>query len=248
MTRFHEPAVHACPECHTLLLRSRLASFNFFGTQDWSDGAPTAWWAPKVRPLVCCAACRTPFWIEDVDRLGELPRRPMQMGFLRRVVTLVHGDPHGWLQEEREWRATPVTWKSAPECTAVGLDDVLRILVKPGNLSRERLIWLRRFVWHALNDRHRYDTVETSTAAPTSLTPDQERENMEALLSLIGKDGLEPRDMATRGELLRQLGRFDESVAVLSMVLPDGYSEVRASRIIDLARAGDTLPRPLGDT
>ena len=40
-----------------------------------------------------------------------------------------------------------------------------------------------------------------------------------------------------RGELLRQMGRFDEAVAVLKAVIPDGYSEVKAIKIERFALA-----------
>lgn len=53
------------------------------------------------------------------------------------------------------------------------------------------------------------------------------------LLELFEHD---PARQVERGELLRQLGRFDDAVAVLKAVKPDGYSEVRAIKIERLAR------------
>ena len=54
-----------------------------------------------------------------------------------------------------------------------------------------------------------------------------------------------PEARVTRGELLRQLGRFDEAVAVLKAVVPDGRSEVRAVRIERLAAARIAALQPL---
>jgi hypothetical protein len=61
------------------------------------------------------------------------------------------------------------------------------------------------------------------------------RANRLRLLELIEAN---PKAQVTRGELLRQLGRFDEAVAVLKAIKPDGYSEVKAVRIERLATAG----------
>ena len=51
---------------------------------------------------------------------------------------------------------------------------------------------------------------------------------------------MQPVAMIEQGELLRLLGRFDEAVAILKAVPPDGHSEVRAVKIERLARSGDT--------
>jgi hypothetical protein len=59
-------------------------------------------------------------------------------------------------------------------------------------------------------------------------------------LRLLGLFENDPAMQVERGELLRQLGRFDEAVAVLKAVKPDGHSEVKASKIQRLAQAGDT--------
>lgn len=40
---------------------------------------------------------------------------------------------------------------------------------------------------------------------------------------------------AARSELLRQMGRFDEAVAVMCVMRPDGYNEVKASMTERLA-------------
>ncbi len=51
--------------------------------------------------------------------------------------------------------------------------------------------------------------------------------------------------MIEQGELLRQLGRFDEAIAVLKAVPADGHNEFRAVKIERLARSGDTQVREL---
>ena len=54
-----------------------------------------------------------------------------------------------------------------------------------------------------------------------------------------------PTEMIEQGELLRQLGRFDEAIAMLKAVPADGHSEVKAVKIERLARSGDSQVREL---
>lgn len=51
--------------------------------------------------------------------------------------------------------------------------------------------------------------------------------------------------MIQQGELLRLLGRFDGSIAILQAVRPDGFSEIRASKIQGLAERADMQVREL---
>jgi hypothetical protein len=70
---------------------------------------------------------------------------------------------------------------------------------------------------------------------------------MEALLDLLALVNTKSSDLVQKGELLRHLGRFDESIAVLKSIRPDGHIEIRAAKIEQLAREGDTAVRPLGE-
>jgi hypothetical protein len=69
------------------------------------------------------------------------------------------------------------------------------------------------------------------------VAPADAHPNVLRLLELFEND---PSKQVERGELLRQLGRFDEAVEVLKAVKPDGHSEVKASKIQRLAEARHT--------
>jgi hypothetical protein len=57
-------------------------------------------------------------------------------------------------------------------------------------------------------------------------------------ISDMVRDGeVQPWNLIEQGELLRWLGRFDEAVAILKVVSPDGRSEVRAVRWRNLHEA-----------
>ena len=68
---------------------------------------------------------------------------------------------------------------------------------------------------------------------------------MEAILAMLREGDGHPSDMIEQGELLRQLGRFDEAIAVLKAVPTDGHSEIRAVKIERLATSGDSQVREL---
>lgn len=221
-----------------------MRSLNFMGTLDWSDGAPTAWWSAGLQPLVRCSACSGPFWIEGLEPLGELPYRPRPIGRVERVLARWRGDPKGLLMAEDVWLQVPDAWKAAERVDSVELDDFAALLAEADGLDRDKLLWLRRRIWWSMNDRFRDVGDSAVLDAPVAHGLD-ERANKQALLELLDADVIEAGDMVEKGELLRQLGRFDDAVAVLKAVPANGYDEVRAVRIEALARAGDRVVRAL---
>ncbi len=245
MTRFADPDVHKCPGCDGYFLRHCFASINFSGTRDWSDGAPTAWWAQS--PLARCRTCAAIFWQEDVEPVGVLPSKPWPIGRLERLLARWRDDPKGRLREEQEWLQIPAGWKAAKSADSVDFEDVVHVLANSEGLSRDRLLWLRRRIWWSLNDRFRFRS-DGSPIPNVRIMPEaDERANMRAILALLECAAVTPSDMVEKGELLRLLGRFDEAVAVLKAVPADGYNEIRASKIEALARLRDMQVRPLSD-
>lgn len=224
-------------------MRQQLASMNFSCTRDWSDGAPTAWWAQM--PLVRCHACAALFWIDDLEPVGELPRKPRDVGGLYRVLAPWRSDTKGWLRAEQAWLAVPDGWKAAESVGSVDFEDVAYVLSKSDGLSRSKLLWLRQRIWWSLNNRYRVRSDGSPIPNVPTMDEVDERANMQAILELLEQGEMGARDLLKKGELLRLLGRFDDAVAVLKAVPPDGYTEIRASRIERLARRGDLQVRPL---
>lgn len=166
---------------------------------------------------------------------------------MARLLARWRGDGDSRLRAEQEWLDIPAGWKTAQHADAADFDDVARVLSNPEGLRRDKLLWLRRRTWWSLNDRYRFQS--TGKPIPNVPTMDEanERANMQMILELLEQGEMGPHDMVEKGELLRLLGRFDDAAAVLKAVPPDGYSEVRASKIERLALASDTNVRPLGD-
>lgn len=243
MTSYSPPSVHPCPGCKAFFLRRRLRSANFYGTRDWSDGVPTMSW--RQDPLVRCGACAALFWLDDIEPVGIMPQMPRKIGRLTRAWLRWFGDPEGQLRDEDEWAQAQAAWGSARYIGSVNFDDVVYVLARSKGVTRNQLLWLRNRIWWDLNDRYR----NRSDGSPIPDVPvwpvAAERANMEAILDILRDRKAEPWNMIQQGELLRLLGRFDEAIAVLKAVPPDGYSEVRAVKIERLAKSGDRQVREL---
>jgi len=243
MTSFHTPSVHPCPGCDAFFLRRRFRSVNFFGVQDWSDGKPT--WTWRQEPLVRCGACAALFWLDDIEPVGIMPQMPRPIGWFTRTWLRWRGDPQGGLQDQEEWTEAISSWGHAQYVDCVNFDDVVYVLGRSKNVSKDRLMWLRKRIWWGLNDRYRTKFDGSPLSDVPTWPKTAERNNMEAILDMLRDGEAQPCDMIQQGELLRLLGRFDEAVDILKAVQADGYSEVRAVKIEKLAKSGDTQVREL---
>lgn len=199
----------------------------------------------RQEPLVRCDACAALFWLDDIEPVGIMPPMPRVIGRLARSWMRWRGDPQGQLRTEEEWSQARALWGSAQYIGRVNFDDVAYVLARSDGVSRDQLLWLRKRIWWDLNDRYRHRTDGSPFPDSPTWPVAAERANMEIILDMLQDSEVEPRSMIQQGELLRLLGRFDEAVAVLKTVPPDGHSEVRALKIERLAQSGDTQVREL---
>jgi hypothetical protein len=134
---------------------------------------------------------------------------------------------------------------SAQYIGPVTFDDVVYVLGRSKGITRDQLLWLRRRIWWDLNDRYRNCSDGSAVPNVPTWPVTAERSNMEAILDMLRDGEIEPWSMIQQGELVRLLGRFDDAIALLKAVLPDGYSEVGAVKIERLARRCDAKVREL---
>ena len=243
MTRYSAPIIHQCPACAGYFKRHTLTSMHFHAdVPDWSDGKNGQWWANASGSIGRCPVCTASVWIEDAVEVMHLPRHTPMMVGLDRLWHRMTGDRNGRLREVLEWEALPTAIKNAESLGWLSkADDFIAALADKPAQSLERELHLRVRLWWALND-HRRHSNSSSSAPRHTMQRSIARPNMLRILELI-EDRLEAR--VTRGELLRQLGRFDEAVAVLKAVVPDGRSEARAMKIEQLASARIAALQPL---
>ena len=243
MTRFSPPIIHQCPACARYFKRHALISLFFDTVTEWSDGKNGQWWASASGSVGRCPACTGIVWLADADEVMRVPYKPLPIGFLIRAWYRLTGDRNGRLGEEREWDALPDGVKNAEQIDGLKCaDDFIEALaaLPPDAVDCEK--HLRQRLWWASNDHVRVIASEADIIPQPAIAEEITRANAQRLLELVEHD---PKEQVARGELLRQLGRFDEAVAVLKAVVPDGHSEVKAIKIERLARLRTALLQPI---
>lgn len=243
MTRFSPPIIHQCPACAGYFKRYALISLFFDTVTEWSDGKSGQWWANASGSVARCPACAGIVWLADASEVMRAPYKPLPIGPLARVWHRVTGDRGGRLQDEREWDSLPAGIRNAEQIAGLKCaDDFIEALaaLPPGVADREK--HLRQRLWWASNDHLRMVDSDASATPQPAVAEEIARANAERLVELLEHDS---KGQVARGELLRQLGRFDEAVAVLAAVVPDGLSEVKAIKIERLARLRTTLLQPI---
>jgi hypothetical protein len=239
VTSYAQPMVIRCPGCHSHLHKRRLASFNDFGAKGWSDGYSSIWALEQVPGLGRCPQCEQVFWTADAEELGILPKEAEQIGSFSRFLYRIFGDNHGRLERERSWNEAPAEWKGAKTVERPDLDGFHRALTDETSLNPEREVLLRRGIWHEGNDHLRLNMKGQPFRDTPCLPSLAVQANLEALLELID-EGVHSFP-TERGEVLRQLGRFDEAIAELKLV--EGELKAQAELIIGFAKSGDSVVR-----
>lgn len=233
MTRYAQPVVLACPRCESPILERRIASLNFLGACRWSDGSP-GHWASGIGRLARCPACDSLFWLAQAPRLGVMPREPRirQWSWLRRTFAHLLGNSKKGFAEEMAFEAIPEEWHWARYIESAKGRDLLWALERGFGANVEDEIYIRTKLWQTGNRPKR----GSMSASP--MTSDQERENMLRLLDLHRSTPSENWKLLVEAELLRELGRFEEAIALLESTQPTDSEMVQGQ--LDRARAGDS--------
>ncbi|MQA38637.1 hypothetical protein [Rugamonas aquatica] len=236
MTRFSPPIIYQCPACAGYFKRCALISLHYYDdVPEWSDGKNGQWWAGSSGQVGRCPACSKTVWIEDATEVMPSYSKPAEIGVVARWWHRITGDRSGRLREECEWNALPNGVKGAERIYPLqDAQDFVEALAALPPDAPAREAHLRQRLWWLSGDHQRLGTDGTSIAPQPTVASATASENKKRLLELIEHD---PKAQVARGELLRQLERFDEAVATLKAVKPDGYSEVKAVKIERLALA-----------
>ncbi|MQA23652.1 tetratricopeptide repeat protein [Rugamonas rivuli] len=234
MTRFSPPIVHKCPACTGYVARHALISMFMDGLDHWSDGCSSGIWNFMHGPVARCPQCAAVFWWEDTSEIQRLTWAPRSIGPIMRALIWLTGDRSGRLKELREWQSIADDLKNAERADTPDYADLCRALAQLDPPKPAREMYLRHKIWWLSNNHLRYRDPKATMATPPAVPEDEAVANILRLLELYEHD---LKHQVERGELLRQLGRFDEAVAVLKAVKPDGYSEVKAVKIERLALA-----------
>jgi hypothetical protein len=237
MTSFTHPDIHQCSDCHGYLLWPNMKSFSTFGIKTtWSDGASPMGGMLDGCTARSCPTCRAVLWKKDLEVLGTLRGAPRPIPPICRKLAEWFGDKHGYLRREDEWAAIPAAWKDAKHGDRLEYADMQRALVVTRAPDRDREMLLRRRIWWKTNDHIRRHP-DGSRVIEEPIAPEPERQaNM---LRMIELHELAGSGLSERAELLRNLGRFDDAIRLLT----SGAQEIRdsstAAWTLRWAKAGD---------
>jgi len=237
MTSFSRPSIICCSKCGKFLKQTRLATFNDLDAVGWSDGYSSIWGLNAVSPLAHCPCCHGVFWHDNAKKVGTLPREPHDMNWFTRLMLKITGDKRGNLAEMRAWNEIPLEWKSAPNAELPNFQDLLAALEDRASLTSEREMFVRRKIWWEGNHhlRHHHDG--------TRLPEGAVKKNLEEMLRLHAS--LTMSDTVEKAEIMRALGRFDESIALLESLdnktwEANDRKHLEVAKILACARNKDT--------
>jgi hypothetical protein len=207
----------------------------------WSDGYTSIFGLNSISQLGRCAYCKKVFWLDDLEVLGVLPKEGQQIGGLARIYHRLTGDSDGLLERERTWNEAPWEWKNAKPAETPDYFDLKIALADAETLTPEREVLVRRNLWFHSNDHLRLSRDGKPLRDTPRMSDLDARENILAMLDLIA-EGHESRPME-KGELLRELGRFEEAIEALRNVTGDAKEQ--ADLIIGFAQASDHVVREI---
>jgi hypothetical protein len=171
---------------------------------------------PRPPDIVKCSGCAECYWLADARSVGVIPS---------------WGDAS---------EAVDPAWTAAPEVQEPTEDEYYKAI--HGGLAvgsqQERI--LRTLAWWRRNDAFR--DFQADSGATTDKGSEECRRNMETLAVLLSQEN--ENNWLMKAEVLRELGQFESSKAILDGVSSSEYRTVVA-QIRDLCDAGDTVVREL---
>lgn len=202
--------IKKCSACGQLIEEWTIMSGNDIGAVYWTDGECFAMMLPDLPKLVKCPRCKELLWISELELRGE---KDGHSGFKVREMGNRREDFSGSLPYD-----DPVA------------GDYFAIL-KRGVSDLAKVLYLRLKGWRAGNDVRResaecpgmFKTPEGGANPPLS---NDEIENMWALADLLKEK--KHSDRLLKAEIMRELGHFDQALALLAKPFKPGLRSAAA--------------------
>lgn len=218
--------IYRCSACLGLFSRSTIASGNTFGAKIRSDGKMDAPMLPSTPPLVSCPHCGSPFCLigakpeDEYDPFDLIVRPSISNKTKNGGPSIAEADDH----------APNGKYEHVHSYETATLEQCLGF-INDRTLTKDTEMVLRWYAWHLINDRR-------MMAEPAQLN-EHETQNLQALLAHLDPDN---QNLAlTRGEVLRELGHFDEAAAALDHEF-DSDVWPKAEQLMRAIERQDTSP------
>jgi hypothetical protein len=207
--------VKKCPGCGQLIEEITVTSTNNIGAVYWTGGEYFAPMDPPLPELVKCPCCAGMVWLQELEVLGMKGNR-LWAGALDHLRKQRLAEDEGCDTGDKGRKIEDFVGSLPFNNLEVG--DYFAMLKKKG-LDRQKTLFLRLHSWRAGNDSRRtssefpklFEMGDDREMPPLS---DKEVENMETLAVMLGEKKHQERLM--KAEILRELGRFDQALALLS--------------------------------
>lgn len=212
-------------------MKQRFASFNSFGLSSrWSDGYVSMPFVSEIAALAYCPGCNKTYWLEDATELGLVPPRTEA------------GVQPNWFSRFFHKKTDVRSLEKVADIDLLQLDyvdyhkqprpaDLLLAVLREEWSNTEREAYMRTRLWWIGNHQERGRRLQSP------MTNEQANDNMRRLLALHQSAAGLDQNAEVISELLRQMRRFDEAIAVLG-----GHRDksTRAAMIEDAAARGES--------
>lgn len=205
--------IYACPACGQLARLCTLGSGNTFGARWWTDGKMEAPMLPRMPEIAHCQGCGGFYWLDKDREIGTIS--------------------NSWdlLLAPEEARPVPDEWRRAPMIDLLDEQELMSAINSRAASGVRRERKLRILLWWKGNDRFRekYDRASQRRLAQDEplkaglrAVPARQyeapalehRANMERLHAIL--EAREPKMRLMKAELARELGLFEECLALLA--------------------------------
>jgi hypothetical protein len=212
---FADPLRLACPRCDATVYQRQLWSGNTLGARYYSDRKREAPMLPTFPSFSKCPKCGELFWVRDLKPTKD-------------VDAPKYGPSESYLD-------------------MLDLEDTVRFLEEKNDTGDSELK-VRTQLLQLYNDRVRYRVDQRTRAENEAVLwkSDADKERWQKNLERVGEltKEIAPDDATFSAEIARELGRFDEAVAILDAAGktgdPEGDYEARVvAKIREKCAASD---------
>ena len=195
-----------CPMCRGKLRKQTWLSGNSIGSKLWSDGYMVASMMPDPVVVTSCPHCSSLFWVADAQEEGNVP----EPEYFDEVVEVKRALWFGTKKVRKSGRRDSelASLPKIKHSDVAGIRLALDQLSPEDKLSKEE--YARTRLWWAFNDGSR----ETPDAVPDTADEEENRQNLERLVTLVDPDNDQGR--LKSATILMALGRFGDARAILA--------------------------------
>lgn len=176
--------VYECPYCGNLLKNWSIRSGNTSASKFYSDGKVIAPMLREFPNLTKCKSCDKIFWLSKIEEIGT----------------------YEWDENEN------LEWENASMAEFLNIYDYFKALESNVGENEKEVLWIRKRIWWAFNDRLREGEKIFNMESDEELW----LQNCKALIALFDLNMVSDKIMIA--ELYRNIGDFESSFKLLNEI------------------------------